>query len=132
MLSMKKLLIGATLGSAGAIKAFPKNTLGSLAGIDNQFPLGSHHHTIAGHPKADPPEFKCNLANPLDPSADGLYSSHEVFSNKRAVNALIRRHQPLVRIPSVCYDDLGDFDDDERWEPFYDIPRVLKNEYPLM
>lgn len=133
MSSIKKLLIGATLGlvGVGAFKPFPKNTLGPLAGIGNQFPLGSKHDTVATHPKADAPGFKCDLAKPLDPSADGLYSSHDWFSNKRAIKNLIRRHQPLVRIPSVCYDDLGDFDDD-RWEPFYYIPRVLEDEYPLM
>ncbi|UKZ72351.1 uncharacterized protein TrAtP1_013295 [Trichoderma atroviride] len=133
MSSIKKLLIGATLASAGvgAFKPFPKNTLGPLAGIGNQVPLGSKHDTVATRPKADTPGFQCDLVDPLDPSADGLYSSHEVFSNKRAIRNLIRRHQPLVKIPSVCYDDLGDFND-HRWEPFYYIPRVLEDEYPLI
>ncbi|KAL7917510.1 hypothetical protein ACQKWADRAFT_36844 [Trichoderma austrokoningii] len=132
MSPIKTFLIGATLASAGAFKHLPKNTLGPLAEIGNQFPLGSHHHTVAGHPKDDTPGFNCDLVNPLNPSADGLYSSHELFSNRRAAKNLIRRHQPLVRIPSVCYDDLGDFDHDDRWEPFYDIPKVLEHKYPLI
>lgn len=79
MPSTKTFLICATLGSAGAFKLFPKNPLGSLASIVNQSPLGFHHDTVAAHPKADPPGFKCDLVNPLDPSADELYSSHELF-----------------------------------------------------
>jgi Gly-Xaa carboxypeptidase len=129
--TVKKLLVVATFGSASAFKTFPKNTLGPLAAINNQFPLKSHHDTVVAYPKADLSEFKCDLASPLDPSGDGLHSSNELFSNKRAIDNLIRRHQSLVRVPSVCYDDLGEFDD-YRWEPFYAIPRILEEKYPLM
>jgi Gly-Xaa carboxypeptidase len=68
-------------------RLFQKNTLGPLAGIGNQFPLGSKHDTVATHTKADPPGFKCDLANPLDPFADRLYSSHELLSEKRAIKS---------------------------------------------
>ena len=47
-----------------------------------------------------------------------------------ALPLMVDRHQPLVSIPSVCYDDLGSFAEDERWEPFKEIPDVLKDNYP--
>lgn len=131
MPSMNRYLLSATLGLAGAFKLFPINPLSSLATIVNQLPLGFHHNTVSAHAKADPLRFQCDLAHPLDPSADGLYSSHELFSNEKAIKTLIRRHQPLVKVESVCYDDLGDFSDD-RWKPFYEIPSVLQDKYPLM
>ncbi|KAF4449041.1 hypothetical protein F53441_7691 [Fusarium austroafricanum] len=53
-----------------------------------------------------------------------------MFSGNDAVQKLVERHQDLVRIPSVCYDDMGDLDEDERWEPFNKIPDTLKKHYP--
>ncbi|KAI1360255.1 hypothetical protein F5Y08DRAFT_348928 [Xylaria arbuscula] len=74
--------------------------------------------------------FRCDQSRPLNPSADGLLSSHHVFSGEDAIHDIVERHQPLVQIPSVCYDDLGDFDKDERLEPFHKIPSALKRAYP--
>ncbi|KAI1122264.1 hypothetical protein F5Y10DRAFT_287307 [Nemania abortiva] len=97
---------------------------------DNQYPLGELDDAVgagtSGHGS------RCHLPRPIDPSEDGLVSSQELFSGIDALETLVQRHQPLVRIPSICYDDLGDFDDDERWKPFYDIPIVLKETYPLV
>ena len=95
----------------------------------NQYHLGpegipgvdSAHHEI--------PRVKCPLPRPVDPSGDGLLSSEDVFSGTEALELLVDRHQPLVRIESVCYDDLGSFEEDERWRPFGDIRGVLKDTY---
>ncbi|KAI0404761.1 hypothetical protein F4802DRAFT_566211 [Xylaria palmicola] len=92
--------------------------------------LGPDAATPNGHPKNRRPRFQCDLPRPIDPSADGMLSSHDVFSGQDALETMLGRHQPLVRIPSICYDDLGDFDEDERWEPFERIPRVLEETYP--
>jgi Gly-Xaa carboxypeptidase len=74
-------------------------------------------------------KFRCDLVDPIDPSDDGLLSSDDMFSGAKALEVMVKRHQSLVRIPSVCYDDLGDFDEDDRWKPFYDVPRVLEESY---
>ncbi|EEU43414.1 uncharacterized protein NECHADRAFT_94988 [Fusarium vanettenii 77-13-4] len=66
----------------------------------------------------------------MDPSHDGLPSSWDLFSGKDIIDTLVKRHQSLVRIPSVCYDDMGDVDDDERWGAFNEIPEHIKNTYP--
>ncbi|KAI0551309.1 hypothetical protein F4679DRAFT_539968 [Xylaria curta] len=76
--------------------------------------------------------FRCDLPDYLDPSDDGLSSSEEVFSGIDAIKTLVERHQPLVRIPSICYDDLGEIGKDVRWEPFSNISTVLEDKYPLI
>ncbi|CAF3657099.1 unnamed protein product [Fusarium graminearum] len=43
---------------------------------------------------------------------------------------MIDRLQSVVRLPTVCYNDMGDFDEDERWEPFIKFADVLNNSYP--
>ncbi|KAJ3546695.1 hypothetical protein NM208_g665 [Fusarium decemcellulare] len=73
---------------------------------------------------------RCDLSRPVDPSGDGLLTSEKLFSGSEALKTLVKHHQSLVKIPSICYDDLGDFDQDERWKPFYDIPIALKDAYP--
>lgn len=99
---------------------------------DNQYPLGSGDTLGAATPGHDMSRFRCDLPRRVDPSRDGLMSSEELFLGIDALETLVKRHQPLVRIPSICYDDLGGFDDDERWEPFYDIPVLMKETYPLV
>ncbi|KAI0442958.1 hypothetical protein F4803DRAFT_517419 [Xylaria telfairii] len=119
--------------------------LNSLAGIavvsavsasalahDNQYPLGSGDTLGVATPSHDISRFRCDLPRRVDPSKDGLVSSQELFSGFDALQTMVKRHQPLVRIPSICYDDLGGFDDDDRWKPFYDIPTVLKETYPFV
>lgn len=95
---------------------------------EHQYRLGSDDFTG----KHDLSRLKCNLASPIDPSEDGLLSSNELFSGSEALDTMVKRHQPLVRIESICYDDLGEFDDDERWKPFEEIPGVLKRTYPTV
>ncbi|KAF2968315.1 hypothetical protein GQX73_g5291 [Xylaria multiplex] len=96
----------------------------------NQYSLGSGKPLAVEDPGYISSRLKCDLPRSLDPSSDGLLSSFELFSGKDALETIIKRHQELVRIPSICYDDLGEFDEDKRWEPFYDIPDVLEKAYP--
>ncbi|KAF4777684.1 peptidase family M20/M25/M40 [Colletotrichum scovillei] len=74
--------------------------------------------------------FKCDLPPPVTPS-DGLPSARDLFTSKAAVQKQVERHAALVRVPSICYDDLGDFDKDERWNVFYELHDVLKKTYPV-
>ncbi|PKK49133.1 hypothetical protein CI102_5562 [Trichoderma harzianum] len=115
-MNTKKVLLAGTFLSASAFEFWPASSVARLA---NQLPLGFTR-------------FKCNLADPLDPSDDGLYSSHDLFSSQEALETLVERHQPLVQVDSICYDDLGDFDTDDRWKPFDEIPKVLEKHYPLI
>ncbi|KAK6213634.1 peptidase family M20/M25/M40 [Colletotrichum tabaci] len=75
-------------------------------------------------------DFKCDLPPPVTPS-DGLPSAADLFSSPDAVRKQVERHAALVRVPSICYDDLGDFDKDDRWRVFYDLHDVLKKTYPV-
>lgn len=129
MMNTKKVLLAGTFLSASAFQFWPASSVASLV---NQLPLGFGDRNVATFPKAEQSRFKCNLAEPLDPSDDGLYSSHDLFSSQEALETLVERHQPLVQVDSICYDDLGDFDEDDRWKPFDEIPKVLKDNYPLM
>lgn len=128
-MNTKKVLLAGTFLSASAFEFWPA---GSVARLANQLPLGFGDHSAATFPKAEQARFKCNLADPLDPSDDGLYSSHDLFSSQGTIETLVERHQPLVQVDSICYDDLGDFDTDDRWKPFDEIPKVLEKHYPLM
>lgn len=76
--------------------------------------------------------FQCDLPPVLNPTRDGLPSADSLFSSHDALLRQVKRHQAVVRVPSVCYDDLGDFDKDERWAPFYDLHHVLAKTYPAM
>ncbi|KAG5989167.1 hypothetical protein E4U43_004554, partial [Claviceps pusilla] len=78
-------------------------------------------------------EFQCDLPPALDPAAkDSLPSAKDLFSSQGALEVQIRRHQAVVRVPSVSYDDLGPFDKDNRWKPFYELRRVLAETYPFV
>ncbi|WAO91856.1 M20-dimer domain-containing protein [Fusarium falciforme] len=88
---------------------------------------GTRHET-----KPDVSWLSCELSRPMDPSEDGLVSSDDLFSGGDAIETLAKRHQPFVQIPSVCYDDLGDVDEDERWKPFREIPDLMKETYPTV
>ncbi|KAL7952299.1 carboxypeptidase S [Trichoderma compactum] len=123
------LLLAGTFISASAFQFWPASSVASLV---NQLPLGFGDRNAATFPKAEQSRFKCNLAEPLDPSQDGLHSSHDLFSSQEALETLVERHQPLVQVDSICYDDLGDFDKDDRWKPFNEIPKVLEKNYPLI
>lgn len=84
---------------------------------------------IDSHLAAD---FSCDLPIVLDPVGDGLSSAQHLFSTKAALAKQVERHSALVKVPSICYDDLGPFDEDPRWAPFYKFHDVLAETFPLM
>lgn len=86
-----------------------------------QLPLPSNHGSG---------NVQCDLPPVIDPSSDGLPSSSEMFSSKAARETQVKRHQAIVRVDSICYDDLGDFDSDKRWKPFGKLHSVLAKTYP--
>ncbi|POS74662.1 peptidase family M20/M25/M40 [Diaporthe helianthi] len=77
-------------------------------------------------------DFECDLPSPLDPSSDGLHSAEKLFGSKAALQKQVERHTALVKVPSICYDDLGPFDEDPRWKPFYEFHDVLAEVFPLV
>ncbi|KAL4955177.1 hypothetical protein BDW69DRAFT_204732 [Aspergillus filifer] len=76
--------------------------------------------------------FICDLPPILDPVGDGLPSAVSLFSSHEALERQVKRHQAIVRVPSVSYDDLGEIGEDPRWEPFYQLYPVLKKTYPKL
>ncbi|CAH0033766.1 unnamed protein product [Clonostachys rhizophaga] len=72
----------------------------------------------------------CRLPPVLEPPNDGLPSGCSVFAGAEALDTQVRRHQAVVRVPTVCYDDLGDFETDPRWIPFHRFHKVLRETYP--
>ncbi|PTD04121.1 hypothetical protein HYE67_003257 [Fusarium culmorum] len=77
-------------------------------------------------------DFTCDLPPVLTPKNDGLPDANSLFSSKEAFDTQVKRHQAIVRVPSICYDDLGDVDKDERWAPFYDLHDALAKTYPAI
>ncbi|KAJ0106804.1 hypothetical protein J7T55_001328 [Diaporthe amygdali] len=77
-------------------------------------------------------DFECDLPSPLEPSGDGLQSAQKLFGSKAALTKQVERHSALVKVPSICYDDLGPFDEDPRWKPFYEFHDVLADTFPLV
>ncbi|POR38514.1 Putative carboxypeptidase C24C9.08 [Tolypocladium paradoxum] len=90
---------------------------------------GSDQRPLSSGPRSS---FKCDLPPALAPSRDGLPSATDLFSSEKSLNRQVARHQALVRVPSICYDDLGPFDEDDRWLPFYDVHDVLEDTYPMV
>ncbi|KAL4943405.1 hypothetical protein BDV06DRAFT_211058 [Aspergillus oleicola] len=78
------------------------------------------------------PSFICDLPPILDPVGDGSPSALSLFSSHEALERQVKRHQAIVRVPSVSYDDLGEIGEDARWEPFYQLYPVLKKTYPKL
>jgi Gly-Xaa carboxypeptidase len=78
------------------------------------------------------PGFQCDLPPILDPSADGLPSAKSLFSSQDALEKQVKRHQAIVQIPSVCWDDMGEIDEDDRWDPFYNLLPTLQRSYPTV
>lgn len=76
--------------------------------------------------------FQCDLPSAIDPAGDGLLSANELFTSKEALNKQVERHSALVKVPSICYDDLGPFDTDPRWAPFHQFHDVLAQTFPLV
>ena len=121
-----------SIWNLAALLAAGKVSSLSLAN-NNQHRLGHDEKVTGGTESEARPDVSwsgCQLSRPMDPSHDGLPSSWDLFSDKDMIDTLVKRHQSLVRIPSVCYDDMGDVDDDERWGAFNEIPEHIKNTYP--
>lgn len=76
--------------------------------------------------------FKCDLPEAIDPSADGLRSADELFSSREALKRQVDRHRAIVRVPTICFDDMGPLDEDPRWEPFGRLHDALKKTYPVV
>ncbi|OCF30619.1 hypothetical protein I316_07747 [Kwoniella heveanensis BCC8398] len=70
----------------------------------------------------------CGQAEPILPSLD-LHNTSKVWDHKQKI---IEWHQGVIRIPTQIYDDIGDSDVDERWEPFGDLHKYLEKTYPLV
>ncbi|KAK7413871.1 hypothetical protein QQX98_007288 [Neonectria punicea] len=111
-------------------------TLSLLAGVAGASafvaaPIGATHQKPFGQGSAVA-DFSCDLPPVLAPAGDGLPSGESLFSSDEALLKQVRRHQAIVQVPSICYDDLGDFDEDERWAPFYDVHDTLAKTYPVI
>lgn len=63
----------------------------SLGPFGTQKPIGQSEH-----------DFKCDLPPVLSPGNDGLPSANELFDSKDAFNKQVKRHQAIVRVPSIC------------------------------
>ncbi|KAI1342615.1 peptidase family M20/M25/M40 [Xylariaceae sp. FL0016] len=74
--------------------------------------------------------FECDLPSPLDPSSDGLPAAREIFAGEKAMELQVQRHQAIVKIPSISYDDNGEPGEDLRWEVFYTLHQELAYLYP--
>ncbi|KAJ5336099.1 uncharacterized protein N7506_004121, partial [Penicillium brevicompactum] len=78
------------------------------------------------------PEFTCDLPPALDPAGDGLLSAKNLFSSDEAIERQVKRHQAIVRVPSVSYDDLGEIGEDPRWNTFYELLPTIEASYPTL
>ncbi|KAL2808961.1 hypothetical protein BJX63DRAFT_407166 [Aspergillus granulosus] len=76
--------------------------------------------------------FQCDLPPVLDPARDGLPSAESLFTSHEALETQVERHQALVQVPSICWDDMGEIETDERWAPFYRLFDVFKKNYPAV
>ncbi|KJZ80134.1 hypothetical protein HIM_00848 [Hirsutella minnesotensis 3608] len=92
--------------------------------------LASHQRPLSAG--VEPQGFKCILPEPVDPSDDGLPSAETLFSSKEALEKQVERHRAVIRVPTVCYDDMGDLDKDPRWKPFQDLHKTLEKQYPAV
>ncbi|TDZ17990.1 putative carboxypeptidase [Colletotrichum orbiculare MAFF 240422] len=116
-----------TFASLTILAALPFASGLAASPFDEQVPLGSS--VSQGR---DDDALACNLPPVLEPRDDGLPSGKSVFSGTAALERQVRRHQAVIRVPSVCYDDLGDFETDERWLPFHRLHDVLRETYPVL
>lgn len=83
---------------------------------------------ILSKPKSS---LQCPLPEPREPSSDdGHHPSSDFWSNA-TLERQIQRLSAVVAVPSVCYDDLGDFEEDERWAAFEELHLTLKQLFPL-
>ena len=119
VMSMLKLSVLAGLAGAAFV---PLPFLGA-GQQQQQQPLGSEVQTS---------KFKCDLPPAIDPAGDGFPSAEDLFSSDDALAKQIERHQAIVRVPSICFDDLGDVEEDPRYAVFHTLHEVLAETYPNM
>jgi Gly-Xaa carboxypeptidase len=93
-------------------------------------PDAASQHPLTREPAST--DFKCDLPPIISPSGDGLPAASELFSSKEALKKQVERHTAVVQVPSICFDDLGDFDTDKRWGVFYTFHDVLAETYPVI
>ncbi|KAI9172752.1 LOW QUALITY PROTEIN: carboxypeptidase [Paramyrothecium foliicola] len=96
---------------------------------------GQDQKQLLSNPPAgaqDGSSFRCDVPPALDPVRDGLPSNKNRFTGNDALAKQVHRHQAIVQVPTVCYDDLGDLHSDERWQPFHQLQEVLNATYPLV
>ncbi|TEA19668.1 putative carboxypeptidase [Colletotrichum sidae] len=101
--------------------------LSATAALADQHPLVSSSSSSSSGTSS----FTCDLPPAVSPS-DGLPSSKDLFTSQDALLKQVERHAALVRVPSICYDDLGDFDTDPRWKVFYELHDVIRKTYPAV
>ncbi|KAM3429867.1 hypothetical protein MY4824_008010 [Beauveria thailandica] len=109
MFSKLALLAGAAVGVAAHVAQSP---LGSVDAVD----MAS----------------ECRLPPAIDPYEDGLPHSSRLWGGRHALSLQVKRLQAIVRVPSVCYDDIGPIGEDERWEPFDELHRAIERLYPAI
>lgn len=108
------------------------STIAAASAFVLPLPFGGPDQKPIGGEYAAASRFNCDLPPVLDPSSDGLPSAESLFSGQDALEKQVKRHQAIVQVPSICYDDLGDFDSDKRWASFYDLHHALETTYPKM
>lgn len=115
------------LYSATAVLCGLTSGLPGLAVLVGQLPATKEQALLSGtHP------LKCPLPKPHEPSpSDGHRLSSEFWSDASLAKQ-VERLSAVVKVPSVCYDDLGDVDEDPRWVAFSDLHDVLRNLFPLV
>ncbi|KAM3476829.1 hypothetical protein MY5147_003046 [Beauveria neobassiana] len=110
MLFSKLALLAGAVGVAAHVAPLAQSPTGSADAVDTA--------------------SECRLPPALDPYRDGLPHSSRLWGGRNALSLQVKRLQAATRVPSICYDDLGPIGDDERWEPFEDLQRVLWRQYP--
>ncbi|KAH8812753.1 carboxypeptidase [Xylogone sp. PMI_703] len=81
------------------------------------------------------PQAVCVQPDALFPSADkdgALDKAYEYLSSGAFRNATIERLGGAVRIPTQTFDDLGDVDEDPRWDVFFDFHAYLEQTFPRL
>ena len=115
-----------------ASRIFALAGLACVSALPSKLSGSSQQALLAPHAAKNPAESRCALPPALDPSGDGLPSASQLFSSDEALAKQVQRHQAIVRVPSISYDDLDDVGKDKRWEVFGELHRVLEETYPLV
>lgn len=102
--------------------------LAAASGVEERGDSQQHVMSNGGGVGVTP--FDCKLSEPVEPGNDGFEPARKAFGHKAALDLQVTRHSALVKVPTVCYDDLGKFDEDERWEPFNELQKVMKEIFP--